>query len=218
MRRLVGLALLVAATGADAADKVPPYWASIASGEAMIRTGPGRNYPGTWLYKRRDLPVRVVKIYSNWRLIEDPDGTRGWMLVTLLSDRRTALVKPGQPRPIRVGPYDSAKPEFMAEQGVVGTREAQIHDVRLEVDRNLERAREREARALRGHAVASDGPASAQRRDRDVWRDTYDSEPIVRRRCDDPRDRSAVHLAAARRRSRVDEIARDSDAAVQIRM
>ena len=64
MRRLLIIALLCAAAPAAAQEKVPPYWASIASGEAMIRTGPGRNYPGTWLYKRRDLPVRVMKVYS----------------------------------------------------------------------------------------------------------------------------------------------------------
>ena len=114
------LLILGLAAPAVAQDKQPPYWASIASGQAMTRTGPGKNYPGVWLYQRRDLPIRVVKKYENWRLIEDPDGARGWMLVTLLSDRRTAIVKPGQPRPIRVGPYDSAKPEFMAEQGVIG--------------------------------------------------------------------------------------------------
>ena len=61
---------------ASAQDKKPPYWASIASGEAMMRTGPGRNYPGIWLYKRRDLPIRVVQIYPNWRKIEDPGRRR----------------------------------------------------------------------------------------------------------------------------------------------
>src|SRR4029079_3254660 len=112
--------ILASATPAVAQDKQPPYWASIASGQAMTRTGPGKNYPGVWLYQRRDLPVRVVKKYENWRLIQDPDGAQGWMLVTMLSDRRTAIVKPGQPRAIRVGPYDSAKPQYMAEHGVVG--------------------------------------------------------------------------------------------------
>ena len=120
MRRLLVIALLSAAVPAAAQDKTPPYWASIASGEAMIRTGPGRNYPGTWLYKRRDLPVRVLKIYSSWRLIEDPDGTRGWMLVTLLSDRRTALVKPGEPRPIHEKPTPVSRIAYLAEPGVVG--------------------------------------------------------------------------------------------------
>ena len=53
--------LIVAmAASASAQEKQPPYWASIASGEAMTRTGPGKNYPGVWLYQRRDLPVRVV--------------------------------------------------------------------------------------------------------------------------------------------------------------
>ena len=112
--------LLCFATVASAQDKTPPYWASIASGEAMMRTGPGRNYPGIWLYKRRDLPIRVVQIYPNWRKIEDPDGQQGWMLVTLLSDRRTALVKPGAPRDIRVEPEASAPVRYRAEAGVVG--------------------------------------------------------------------------------------------------
>ncbi len=120
MRLLLVLAFLLAAAPASAQDKTPPYWASIASGEAMVRTGPGRNYPGTWLYKRRDLPVRVLKIYQSWRLIEDPDGTRGWMLVTLLSDRRTAIVKPGEPRAIYEKRDPASRLAYRAEAGVVG--------------------------------------------------------------------------------------------------
>ena len=85
-----------------------------------MRTGPGRNYPGTWLYKRRDLPVRVVQTYPNWRKVEDPDGTQGWMLVTLLSDRRTGIVKPGEPRDIRIKPDPGAPVRYRAEPGVVG--------------------------------------------------------------------------------------------------
>jgi SH3-like domain-containing protein len=112
--------LLTVATPAAGQDKQPPYWASIASGEAMTRTGPGKNYPGIWLYKRRDLPVRVLKRYETWRMIEDPDGARGWMLVTLLSDRRTALVKPGEPRPIHAKPDSSSPVRYRAEAGVVG--------------------------------------------------------------------------------------------------
>ena len=118
------LALLAFPNPAAAQDKVPPYWASIASGEAMVRTGPGRNYPGTWLYKRRDLPVRVLKVYSSWRLIEDPGGTRGWMLVTLLSDQRTAMVKPGAPRAIHEKRDRASRVAYLAEPGVVGRIEA----------------------------------------------------------------------------------------------
>lgn len=115
-------ALLVFAIAAPAAaqEKQPPYWASIASGQAMTRTGPARTYPGIWLYQRRDLPVRVLRRHESWRLIEDPDGARGWMLATLLSDRRTALVKPGEPRSIHTKPDSSSPVRYRAEQGVVG--------------------------------------------------------------------------------------------------
>jgi SH3-like domain-containing protein len=114
------MTMMMLAAPAAAQDKQPPYWASIASGKAMTRAGPGKNYPGIWLYQRRDLPVRVVKKYEHWRLIQDPDGAKGWMLVTLLSDRRTAVVKPGEPRAVRVDPSDSAKVRYLAEAGVVG--------------------------------------------------------------------------------------------------
>ena len=117
---VLAAAVLALAVPAAAQDKKPPYWASIASGEAMMRTGPGRNYPGTWLYKRRDLPIRVLKIYPNWRLIEDPDGGKGWMLVTLLSDRRTAIVKPGEPRPLHAEASEASPVRYRAEHGVVG--------------------------------------------------------------------------------------------------
>lgn len=85
-----------------------------------MRAGPGRNYPGIWLYQRRDLPIRVLKIFPNWRLIEDPEGTKGWMLVTLLSDRRTAIVKPGDPRPIHDARAETSTVRYTAQPGVVG--------------------------------------------------------------------------------------------------
>ena len=122
MLRIAAMAAVVIALAAPAVaqDKTPPYWASIASGEAMMRTGPARNYPGIWLYKRRDLPVRVLKRHENWRQIQDPDGTVGWMLVTMLSDRRTAVVKSGEPRPMVTEPREGARLRYRAEAGVVG--------------------------------------------------------------------------------------------------
>ena len=119
-RGVIAAIALSLAVPAAAQDKQPPYWASIASGQAMTRAGPGKNYPGVWLYQRRDLPIRVVKKYENWRMIEDPEGTRGWMLVSLLSDRRTAVVKPGDPRPIHAGADGASRVRYNAEQGVVG--------------------------------------------------------------------------------------------------
>ena len=120
MRKALVAGLLFAAAAGSAQERAPPYWASIASGQAMMRTGPARNYPGTWLYQRRDLPVKVVQTYPNWRKVVDPDGASGWMLVTLLSSRRTAMIKPGAPRDVRVKADASAPVRYRAEAGAIG--------------------------------------------------------------------------------------------------
>ena len=115
------LALGLSVGPAEAQNERPtPYWASISAGKAMMRTGPGQNYPATWLYVRADLPIRVVETYPNWRKISDPDGTTGWMLQRLLSDTRTALVTGEEPRPMRQDPSENSPVRFLAEPGVVG--------------------------------------------------------------------------------------------------
>ena len=97
-----------------------PYMASIASGRAMMRRGPGQTYPGIWLYVRRDLPIRVLRIHGDWRQIQDPDGTTGWMLVSLLSDQRTAIVRGEGLAPMHEAPDETSPTRFRAERGVVG--------------------------------------------------------------------------------------------------
>ena len=120
MNRLIlsTVAIVVMITPAAAQKKVP-YWASVSAGEAKMRTGPGRQFPASWVYKRANLPVRVVESYPNWRKVEDPDGTRGWMQANLLSDTRTAIVR-GEIRPLRETPNGAAKVIWRAEPGVVG--------------------------------------------------------------------------------------------------
>jgi SH3-like domain-containing protein len=123
MRMALGAALLIslvavpAHAGGD--PKMPPYWGSIRTGQARMRTGPGRNYPVSWLYQRNLLPVRVIEIYKSWRKIEDPDGERGWLLVNLLSDKRTAFVK-SEPAALRAAPDRSSPVKWTAAPGVVG--------------------------------------------------------------------------------------------------
>src|SRR3954470_18727225 len=105
---LAALALFVA--GAEAKDKRPtPYWASISAGQALMRTGPGRNYPATWLYRRADLPVKVVETYPDWRKVQDPTGETGWMLQRLLSDTRTAIITSVQPAAMREKPESGSR-------------------------------------------------------------------------------------------------------------
>ena len=115
----MAMAALFAGDAASQSTKQVPYWASLAKGDARMRVGPSLDYPASWVYRRRDLPVKVVEVYSNWRKIEDPDGTQGWMHVRLLKDEPTAIVKGGIAE-MRNGPSGSARLLFRLEPGVVG--------------------------------------------------------------------------------------------------
>jgi SH3-like domain-containing protein len=105
--------------GAQSSGKPVPYWASLAKGDARMRVGPSLDYPASWIYRRRDLPLKVVEVYSNWRKVEDPDGTQGWMHVRLLKDEPTAMVKGGIAE-MRERPSGEARLIFRLEPGVVG--------------------------------------------------------------------------------------------------
>jgi SH3-like domain-containing protein len=111
-----GLALPASA----AEEKAPPYWASISASAARMRTGPGEQYPATWLYNRVGLPVRVIKTYPDWRQIRDPDGAEGWVFAKLLTSKRTAMVT-GEVRELRASPDSAAAVRWRAQPGVVGT-------------------------------------------------------------------------------------------------
>ncbi|WP_254606316.1 SH3 domain-containing protein [Sphingomonas bacterium] len=124
---LAGAGLLTATPGgaADPKHKLP-YFASIAAARARMRTGPGRSYPASWLYVRPDLPVKVLATFKEWRKVEDPGGTQGWMLANLLSDKRTGFVPGGSAGmaddavELRDRPAAAGRVAWRAAPGVVG--------------------------------------------------------------------------------------------------
>ena len=60
-----------------------------------MRAGPGTRYPIDWVYKRRDLPVEIQREFEVWRLVKDPDGTKGWVHQATLTGRRSFIVTGG---------------------------------------------------------------------------------------------------------------------------
>ncbi len=97
-----------------------PYWASIEEPEARMRTGPSTEFPVKWIYKRQNLPLKVVAVHSVWRKVEDPDGDQGWMHVRLLSPKRTAVITGSGISALRENPGDTARIAWRVEPGVVG--------------------------------------------------------------------------------------------------
>ncbi|MEP3051654.1 MAG: SH3 domain-containing protein [Erythrobacter sp.] len=103
-----------------AQDRELPYWASIRSPEVNMRVGPSRDYPIEWVYKRRGLPVKVVRVREGWRLVQDPDGTQGWIVSSLLTLDRGALVIGEGLVDMRETANSSSALLWRAEPGVVG--------------------------------------------------------------------------------------------------
>lgn len=69
------------------------YYASLRSNETNVRAGPGQNYPIKFTFKLRGIPVRVISEYDNWNEIEDYEGQTGWVTQSLLTKKRTLMVK-----------------------------------------------------------------------------------------------------------------------------
>lgn len=114
------LALFAAGGAVRAQSGETPYWASIKVDEAFMRVGPSSTYPIDWVYRRVGLPVRVVRVNQGWRLVEDPEGVRGWISASLLSRTRGAIVIGEGLAAIRAEPSASALLRWNLEPGVVG--------------------------------------------------------------------------------------------------
>ncbi len=71
-----------------------PRFVSFKRGSVNLRVGPGRKYAINWNYRRHGLPVEIIQEFDQWRRVRDSEGTTGWVLHSLLSSRRTAIVAP----------------------------------------------------------------------------------------------------------------------------
>jgi SH3-like domain-containing protein len=105
---LLGAAVAVAGVSGVKAQPVPdasaartdgngmkvPRYVSLKADRVLLRQGPGAEYPTAWVFKRTGLPVEIVEEIEVWRKVRDAGGTEGWVHMSLLSGRRTALILP----------------------------------------------------------------------------------------------------------------------------
>ena len=82
---VLSLAFICATPSAHAqkgASGLPiPRFVSLAAKEVNLRAGPGKNYPVTWVFVRKGLPVMVTAEFEYWRKVRDLDGEAGADLV-----------------------------------------------------------------------------------------------------------------------------------------
>lgn len=70
-----------------------PRFVTLKSDDAIGRTGPSREHPAQWRYRRAGLPVLIVAETPLWCRVEDPDGAQVWMHHALLTGRRSVIAR-----------------------------------------------------------------------------------------------------------------------------
>jgi SH3-like domain-containing protein len=73
-----------------------PLYVSLRSDRVNLRQGPSKEHGTLWIYRKAGLPVEITAEFETWRRIRDADGSEGWVLHSLLSGKRTAIVTPWQ--------------------------------------------------------------------------------------------------------------------------
>jgi SH3-like domain-containing protein len=123
---LAALALAPDLTLADPVGpvtKLPlPRYASLKTDRVNLREGPSKDHPTKWVYQRAGLPVEITAEFEIWRKVRDSEGVEGWVLHSLLSGRRTALVTPnrkGEDTKIFIRPSEGADPAATLQSGVI---------------------------------------------------------------------------------------------------
>ena len=124
---------LLTARTAQAADELGkgtatglplPRFASLKSDRVNLREGPSKDHRTTWIFQRAGLPVEITAEFEIWRRIRDSEGTEGWVLHSLLSGRRTALVSPwarNDAQPIFVKAGEDSGLAARLQSGVLST-------------------------------------------------------------------------------------------------
>jgi SH3-like domain-containing protein len=118
-----GLALVLAAgamlSPLSAQDRALPYWAALRYEKVNMRVGPSQEYPVAWVYLRKGLPVKVVRIREGWRLVEDHEGTQGWVSASQLDLARAGMVTGSGIAEVRAEPNGASAVKWRAEPGVI---------------------------------------------------------------------------------------------------
>lgn len=99
-----------------------PRFVSLKADRVNLREGPSREHRTTWVFQRAGLPVEVTAEFDVWCRVRDSEGTEGWVLHSLLSGRRTALVAPwkkAQVFPLFGHPDKAGAPAAQLQSGVI---------------------------------------------------------------------------------------------------
>lgn len=106
--------------GHGASTNLPvPRFVSLKADVGNVRRGPSLEHRVDWVFRHRDLPLRITAEFEHWRRVEDSEGQGGWIYYTMLSGVRTVLVTEAQSE-LHRGPDPKTQVVAIADEGVIG--------------------------------------------------------------------------------------------------
>lgn len=93
-------------------------FASVKTEEVKVRSGPGKSYPIKFVYRKKGLPVKLLKEYDNWYQIQDLEGDIGWIAKSFINvNFKTVIAIRDDVIYNRANP--KSKPIFRVEKNVI---------------------------------------------------------------------------------------------------
>ena len=74
------------------AEESESIWGSLKYSKTYLRTGPSKNNKVMWVYKKKGLPIKLIRTKGDWSEVILPKNQKGWINSSQFSKRRTASI------------------------------------------------------------------------------------------------------------------------------
>ena len=92
VRKLLILLLLTFIFPVNIFAKENSYYLILKNNEVNVRYGPGFDYPIKYVYKKKNLPIKVIDKKENFRRIIDFKKNNGWIHVSQLKKGKSLIL------------------------------------------------------------------------------------------------------------------------------
>ena len=92
VQKLLILLLLIFIFPKDISAKENSYYLILKNNEVNVRYGPGFDYPIKYVYKKKNLPIKVIDKKENFRRIIDFKKNSGWIHTSQLKKGKSLIL------------------------------------------------------------------------------------------------------------------------------
>ena len=92
VQKLLILLLLIFIFPKDISAKENSYYLILKNNEVNVRYGPGFDYPIKYVYKKKNLPIKVIDKKENFRRIIDFKNNSGWIHTSQLKKGKSLIL------------------------------------------------------------------------------------------------------------------------------